>query len=96
MAQFISINSFCPKNILLKSLYLGIMSNLTHFKGRNTEVKFMSRILEQIYVGFETGTGSGAGFGSENNHSGYTTLLVREVYRLLYTPNLQYVKAILR
>ncbi len=56
----------------------------------------MSRILEQIYVGFETGTGSGAGFGSENNHSGYTTLLVREVYRLLYTPNLQYVKAILR
>jgi hypothetical protein len=26
------------------------MSNLTHLQGRNTKGKFMSRILEQIYV----------------------------------------------
>ncbi len=38
------------------------MSNLTHLQDRNiTKVKFMSRILEQIYVGSETGTESEAG-----------------------------------
>ncbi len=26
------------------------MSNLTHLQGRNTKVKFMSRILAQIYL----------------------------------------------
>jgi hypothetical protein len=47
-------------NIPLKSLYLVIKSNLTHLQGRNTEVKFKSRILERIYVGSETGSGSGS------------------------------------
>ncbi len=30
----------------------------THLQGRNTKIKFMSRILEKIYVGSETGSGS--------------------------------------
>jgi hypothetical protein len=33
-------------------------------------VKFMSRLLEKIYVGFETGSGSGSG----KNNFGSTTL----------------------
>jgi hypothetical protein len=36
-----------------------MMSNLTHLQGKNTKVKFMSRILEHIYVGSETGSGAG-------------------------------------
>ncbi len=58
------------------------MSNLTQLQGRNTEVKFTSRILEQIYVVFETELGAGSetnwkvgcGSRSEKNHSGYTAL----------------------
>ncbi len=34
------------------------MRNLTHLQGRNTKVKFMSKILEKIYIGSETGSGS--------------------------------------
>jgi hypothetical protein len=58
------------------------MSNLTHLQGRNTKVKFTSRILEQIYVGSETGFGAGSetnrkvgsGSRSEKNHSRSTAL----------------------
>jgi hypothetical protein len=42
------------KNIPLKSCNLVIMSNLVHLHGRIKKVKFMSRILEKIYVGSET------------------------------------------
>jgi hypothetical protein len=38
---------FLQNNIPLKSLYLDIMSNTTHLQGRNTKLKFMSRILEK-------------------------------------------------
>jgi hypothetical protein len=34
------------------------MSNLTHLQGRNTKVKFVSSLLEKIYVGSETGSES--------------------------------------
>ncbi len=71
----------CQTNIPLKSLYLVIMSNLTHLWGRKTKIEFMSRILEKIYVGSETGSGSGTnwtvGSGSGKNHSGSRTLVYR-------------------
>ncbi len=39
------------------------MSNLTpHLQGRNTKVKLMSRIIEQIYVDSETGKESFLGW----------------------------------
>jgi hypothetical protein len=48
------------------------------------EVKFTLRILAKIHVGSETGSGSetnrkiGSRSGSEKNHSGSTTLFVRQ------------------
>ncbi len=49
------------------------MSNLTHLQGRITKVKFMSRLLEQIYV--ESETNWKVGSESEKNHSRSTTLV---------------------
>jgi hypothetical protein len=60
-AQFKDINSVLSKKYSIEKLtvYLVIMSNLTHLQGRNAKVKLGSRILEQIYVGPETESGSG-------------------------------------
>ncbi len=66
-AKFININSFLSKSYSLKNFDLLTMSNLTHLQDGNTKVKFLSRIIEKINVGFETGFGSGVGSGSENN-----------------------------
>jgi hypothetical protein len=51
-AKFKTIYSFIKKNSL-KSLFLVIISSLTHLQNGNTKIKFMLIILEKIHVGSE-------------------------------------------
>jgi hypothetical protein len=64
--QFLNKNTqlkkykFLCKKISLISLDLDIICNLTNLQDKKTKVKFMLRILEKIYVRWETGSGSGS------------------------------------
>jgi hypothetical protein len=52
------INSCFTKKYSLTSLYLVIMSNLTHLTRQKYKGKIISRIFEKFHVGSETGSGS--------------------------------------
>ncbi len=52
-SQSKNMNSFLSKKYSQNSSYLVIMNNLTHLQGRNTTVKFMSRIFGKFNIGSE-------------------------------------------
>jgi hypothetical protein len=61
-AQYKNVNNFLStKNSLKAYTFMFNLTNL-HDENGNTNVKFMSRILEKIHVGSETGSGSWYGF----------------------------------
>ncbi len=71
--QFLNKNAqlknFSVKKISPKNLYLVTMSNLAHLQDGNTNVKFMSRILEKIHVGSDK--------NEKSFRTGSTTLYMR-------------------
>jgi hypothetical protein len=82
-AQFKNMNSFLSKKYSSKKLIsrLNEQPNMLTRQEYKSKIYRMSRILEQIYVGSETGSGSETnrkvGSRSGENHSGSKTLFKR-------------------
>jgi hypothetical protein len=68
----------------LKSLYLFVICNITHFQDGNTKVKFMLKNLEEIPVGSESGSGSEILSGSTSLIERKTNLYRSTSERILY------------